>query len=72
MFRICNKRALNTLSIQANYHKHGRVINSPPFDVKCNMPIMRTYKEDVMGPVVKGEKWSKFGKSGANSQKTRE
>ena len=25
-----------------------------------------------MGSKVKGEKWNKFGKSGANSQKTRE
>ena len=25
-----------------------------------------------MGPKVMGEKWNKFGKSGANSQKTRE
>jgi len=36
------------------------------------MPIMRTCKKDVMGRKVKGEKRNKFGKSGANSQKTRE
>ena len=28
--------------------------------------------KDVIGPKVKGEKWNKFGKSGANSQKTKE
>ena len=43
-------RALNTLSNQANYHKVGRVLDSPPLDAKCNMPIMRTCIEDVMGP----------------------
>ena len=63
MFRMCSKSALNTLSNQANYHELGRVLNSPPLDAKCNMSIMRTYKEDVIGPVVKGDKWSKFEKS---------
>lgn len=36
------------------------------------MTIMRACRKDVMEPKVKGEKWNKFGKSGANSQKTRE
>ena len=72
MFRVCNKDALNTLSNQVNYHKFGRALDSPPLDAKYNMPIMRTRKNGIMGPKVKGESWSKFGKSGANSQKTRE
>jgi len=29
-------------------------------------------EKDVMGPKLKGEKWNKFGKSEANSQKIRE
>ena len=33
---------------------------------------MRACKKDAMGTKVNGEKWNKFGKSGANSQKTRE
>jgi len=69
---MCNKGALNILSNQANYYEPGRVLNSPPLGAKCNMPIIRTCKKDVMGPKVKDEKWSKFGKSGANSQKVRE
>ena len=36
------------------------------------MPIMRACRKDVMGPKVKGEKWNKFGKNRANSQKTME
>jgi len=72
VFGICNKGALNTPSNQVNYHKLGRVLNSRPLDAKCNMPIIRTCKEDVMLPVVKGEKWSKFGKSRTNSQKITE
>jgi len=36
------------------------------------MPIMRTYKGVVMRLRAVGEKWSTFGKSGANSQGTRE
>jgi len=36
------------------------------------MPIMRTCKKDVTGSKVKGEEWSKFEKSKANSQKTME
>ena len=54
VFRICNKGALNTLSDKANYHKLGRVLNSPPPNEKCNMPITRTCKRGVMGPKVKG------------------
>ena len=54
VFRICNKGALNTLSNQANYHKFGRVLDSPPHSAKCSMPIMRTFKKDAMGPKVKG------------------
>jgi len=72
VFRICNKGALNTLSNQANYRKLSRVLDSPLFDAKCNMPIMRTFQKYVIGLKVKGEKLSKFEKSGANSQKTRE
>jgi len=64
--------ALNTLSNQASCHKLGRVLHSPPLDAKYNMPIMRACRNDVMGPKAKGEKWNKFRKSGANSQKTRE
>ena len=72
VFRICSKGALNTLSNQANYHKLGRVLNSPPLDAKCNMPIMRACKRVVMRLRVVGEKLSTCGKSGANSQGTRE
>ena len=54
-FGICNKGVLNTLSNQANYHKLGSILNSPPSNVKCNMLIMRACKKDVMGPKVKGE-----------------
>jgi len=70
--RICNKGVLNTLSNQVNYHRLGRVIDSPPPNTKCNMPIMRACRKDVIGSKVKGKKWNKFGKSEANSQKTRE
>ena len=66
-FRMCSKGALNTLSNQENYHKLGRVLNSPPIDAKCNMPIMRACKRVVMRVRVMGEKWSTFGKSEANS-----
>jgi len=72
VFRICNESALNTLCNQTNYHKLGRVLDSPPFDAKCNMPIMRTCKKDVIELKIKGEKWSKFVKSEANSQMIRE
>jgi len=67
VFRICNKGALNTLSNQASCHKLGRVLDSPLLDAKCNMPIIRACKKDAIGPNVKGEKWNKFEKSGANS-----
>ena len=52
VFRICNNSALNTLSSQASYHKLGRVLNSPPHNVKCNMLIMRACGKDVMGSKV--------------------
>ena len=45
MFRICGKGTLDTLSNQANYHKLGRVLDSPLLDVKCNMPIIQKYNK---------------------------
>jgi len=42
--------ALTTQSNQANYHKLGKVFNSPPVDAKYKMSIIRTCKEDVIGP----------------------
>jgi len=35
---------LNTLSNQANYHRLGRILNSPPLNATCKMLIKRTYK----------------------------
>jgi len=72
VFRICDKGAFNTLSNQAICYKLGRVLDSPLFNAKCNMPIMKACKKDVTGPNVKGEKWNKFGKTGANSHKIKE
>jgi len=72
VFRICNKGALDTLSNQESCYKLGRVLDSPALDAKCNVPIIRACRKDVMGPKVKGEKWKNFEKSGANSQNTRE
>lgn len=63
MFRICNKGALDTLSNQVSCHKLGRVLDYPLLDAKCNRPIMRACRKDVIWPKVKGEKWNKFGKS---------
>ena len=54
------------------YPFFSRVLNSPPLDTKCNMPIMRTCKRVVMRLKAVGETWSTFEKSGANSQGTRE
>ena len=72
VFRMGSSGALNTLFNQANYYRLGIILNPPPRGAKCNMRIMRSCKKDAMGLRVKGEKWSKFGKSEANSQRTRE
>jgi len=50
VFETYNRDTLNTLSNQANCHKFGRVLNSPPLDAKCKISIMWTCEETVMGP----------------------
>ena len=64
VFRKYNKGALNNLSNQANYHRLGRVLNSPPLNAKCKMSIKRACR-GCNGAKVKGEKSNIFGKSGA-------
>ena len=62
-FEMCKMVALDTPSNQANYHKLGKVLNSPPFHAKCKVSIMRTWKGGVMWPklsVRSGIIWKKL------------
>jgi len=46
---ICDKGALHTLTNQAGHHRFGGVLDSPALNAKCNVPITRACKEDVIG-----------------------
>jgi len=49
VFRKYSGGTLYTLSNQANYHRLGRVLNSPPLNSRCKNVNQEDLQEDVMG-----------------------